>query len=444
VNCAPQTTYLCPGHSQPISRSLHLGRLLAFYPGCSECPHREDVGETAARTQAALAARNARQRAGGPQFGEEDVGGVYLNQLDRSAVLRLGLAFAAQLRDARPAASTPCTVVLGGDGRPLAGELIAAASEGLRRGGLAVVDVGSTCSGALSWAICELNAAGGVLVGNGRSEANHVALKFWAADGTPLSRGDGLDQIERRYAANIDRPTRRFGPLRRSDSTAAYLADLSSRFHALRPLQFVFDSASRPLAKHLATLLSQTACRVISAGRQLPAVAYFPHACVAERAEAEPEKSSEQLAPSLLGSQVVEEGAHFGIWIDGDGQRLALVDERGVRLSTAWLTAMLAAQSLRQHPGGAVVLEVDSPGAVADAIARHGGRIVRSRASCAAMVRTMRENAALLGGGPSGRIWLAEPRIAVDALRVLSLLLVALSTSDRPLAQVVDEVRGGQ
>ena len=51
----------------------------------------------------------------------------------------------------------------------------------------------------------------------------------------------------------------------------------------------------------------------------------------------------------------------------------------------------------------------------------------------------MRQHDALLGGGPSGRLWHAVGRLPLaDALRTLTLLLVLLSRDDSPLSEVLD------
>lgn len=64
------------------------------------------------------------------------------------------------------------------------------------------------------------------------------------------------------------------------------------------------------------------------------------------------------------------------------------------------------------------------------------------------MAEAMGRSAALLGGGPCGRVWYplpcegwcdpGEPCAVADALATLTLLLEVLSRSDRPLSGVLD------
>ena len=43
LSCRQQLEYFCPGERHPISRSVHLSRLSAFYPNCRDCVHRADM-----------------------------------------------------------------------------------------------------------------------------------------------------------------------------------------------------------------------------------------------------------------------------------------------------------------------------------------------------------------------------------------------------------------
>ena len=60
------------------------------------------------------------------------------------------------------------------------------------------------------------------------------------------------------------------------------------------------------------------------------------------------------------------------------------------------------------------------------------------------MAAAMRDQHAVLGGGPSGRYWHAVGRLPLpDALRTLTLLLVLLSRDDRPAVGSARRCRSG-
>lgn len=75
--------FLCPGETHPISRSVHLARLAAFYPGCRECPRRNETGQLPQQLVGRFA--ETEQRAPRPSWlSGEGVRAVYLNELNRA------------------------------------------------------------------------------------------------------------------------------------------------------------------------------------------------------------------------------------------------------------------------------------------------------------------------------------------------------------------------
>jgi phosphomannomutase len=405
--------YQCPGEAYPISPAIHLGRLASFYPKCRQCSHCHETGTLSTGVVKML--NETRNRTVAESlFTAEGISGVYLNDLSPLQTRQFAAAFGLSL--ARRDSGEQGGIVLAGDGRDLAPELMAAASDGLRWSGRDVVDLGAASAPCLSQALRHLQAAGGLLVGNASGQANMVGLKLWGADGRPLSAGPELDAIRKLCAQGVDRPTRSYGALSRFQPESPYLAGLEEFFHALRPLRLVLDTGCRPLIGYLRKLSASVACELL----------------LSREAATSPAARGLGLAERIRGEQ-----AHFGIWIDGDGEACRVVDERGARLTAEQTLSLLADYVLQKQPGASVIVEQATCAATVERIAAAGGRVTRSGASRAEMHAAMSARDAALGGGPSGRYWYgARPPLA-DGLRTLSLLLTILSQSDRPLSETV-------
>ena len=434
--------YFCPGQSYAISHPLHLARLVSFFPDCDHCPHRDETEDLAPRMVRRL--QETPLGASGPlTISSEAVTGVYLNELNADHARRWAAALGVYLRDQDDAACQAPAVVIGGDDRPLTADLVAAVSDGLRMTAGQVIDVGGVSSAALAFAVDHLGADGGLLVGNAAGKPHHVSLKFWRRGARPLSAGGELDLLEKLYRQGVDRPARRGGSLRRFRVEVPYLARLHTYFHALRPLRFVLDTSCRPVLRYLTELLQRVACQIILVGRCRDEVIAF---------RSDSQQASGELAQRFtnlfsqrpLTQQIIEEGAHFGIRIDDDGETIHLSDERGCDVAAEDLLVLIARHLLEEFPAGTIAVESSTSPRVIQAISLAGGSATESSPTREAMDIAMRTSGALLGGGPSGRIWHREAVPAADALKTLTMLLAILSKSDAPLSQVVDEAVAAQ
>ena len=101
----------------------------------------------------------------------------------------------------------------------------------------------------------------------------------------------------------------------------------------------------------------------------------------------------------------------------------------------AWIATAIQADS--------VVVEATASAELFDVIKASKIRMVVSNPRRQAMAKTMQSSQAILGGGPSGRIWYAgspatdRKSTVADALQTLTVMLNLLSRSDRPLSAVL-------
>lgn len=404
-----ESVYRCPGESYAISRAVHLGRLARFHPPCRQCPHRDDTGTLAPRQVEQLIETRSRGQSRS-WFTAEGAAGVYPNDLGPDAVRTIAVAFGMrELRRRTDQAEAP-VILVGGDGRPIAAEVLSVVGEGLRWAGCHLVDVGAVSSACMTFAIDHWQASGGILVGNPQDRAQTAGLKFWSGGPHPLSADAGLDELEAMCRITADRPTRSFGSARRFAADEPYLAALAEHYHALRPLRWILDTGCLPVATDVRKVTAIVACHatIVSTG--------LDH----------------------LSEKVLAEKAHFGLHVGDDGEIARLFDERGREVPAERLLLLLARHQLAERPGGVIVLEIGTAPYVASAIHAWGGRVIDASGTRASVAKTMRETGALLAGGPCGRVWHNPGHATPDALRTLTTVLVLLSRSDRRLSEVLD------
>jgi phosphomannomutase len=423
-SCLQAGEYYCPGQKHPISRSVHLGRLAAFYPACRQCPHRDETATLSPRQVERLQEVETHRR---PHslFHDEGAGGVYLNDFTPADARDVAAAFAVTVQaegrkgrgegrgknEEQPALpsplplppSAPPSVLLAGDNRPITAELSAAVAEGIRASGCDVVDVGPSTAACLAFSVHHHQAAGGILVGNPSRQPHRVGMQFWSAEAMPFSMGAIVEQ----YQARIDRRSQNYGELHRRQAEPPYLAAIGEQYHALRPLRVVVDSASHPLVRYFQQLATSVACHVVPS----------------------------RVASHDLPEQIRNESAHFAASIDGDGETCQVFDQRGEAISNERLLLLFARHGSSKN----VILEQNASQSLVERLEQHGLHPILSGARRAEMASAMRKHGAMLGGGPSGRFWHKVAEIPLpDALMTITQLLVILSRSDDPFSVVLD------
>jgi phosphomannomutase len=440
-----QKLYICPGEAHPISRSVHLARLAAFYPSCRDCPFRTDTGPLPGETVKRLKSTERRAEPP-PLFRTEGVRGVYLNQLSRRRVGQIAGALSrvlwsrsplvGRMDDSGPRAPRALpTVVVGYDERPAAPDLMLGVCAALRRMSCQVIDIGLTTRPGFWYAVDHLQAAAGVFITGGGCDPSWMGLDFAARDGRPVSAGAApceatfsLDDIARHADEPDHRPSRRAGTQRRFRASVPYEASLLKHFAALRPLKIACGSASPLVMRTLTKLFAPLPCRLLP---------------VAVPVRARDTADANDADVRRLATAVQSQQADLGLLIDDDGQRCAVFDERG-RLAAPWTVTALLAESLRaERPGEPVVLPTDAPPELAALLERRGIAFRPGGRTLAEMSHAMRTEQAALGGGADGRYWFREPLPTCDAVLTLARLLAALSRNEATLSIVIETAAAG-
>ncbi len=427
--------YVCPGEDYSISRAVHLSRLAAFYPKCRECAHRHDTSQLTPQIIEKIGASVQRaERA--TMFTEQGVRGIYLNELTASKAGEIAGAFASLLWESTPltlkdTGSPPTNlmqqrlgpqVVIGHDDRPSSPDLVTGVAKTLRRMGCQVIDIGLVSRPCFWFAVEHLEASAGIHVtGSGCSPA-WTGLDFVGAGALPVEQDHQLTSISERYAAGYQRPLRQSAGQRTFHALAVYEAGLWKHFHALRPLKVCVGCPNRPVRDLIGRLFQKLACKLI------PVI--IP---VRSRAMQDPQ----DLDNVRMAQTVVQQGAHFGLLIDDDGQSCAAWDERGELVPARRLTLLLAETMLAEARHAHVVAESAAFKELLRPIDRRDGFCAMADPSLWKMAQAMRDTNAIFGGGDSGRFWFRETFPTCDAVLTLAKLLQALSRSDAEFSSVL-------
>ncbi|GAW91590.1 mannose-1-phosphate guanyltransferase [Calderihabitans maritimus] len=96
-----------------------------------------------------------------------------------------------------------------------------------------------------------------------------------------------------------------------------------------------------------------------------------------------------------LAEEVVRQQADLGVVMDGNAERLILVDERGNIIDDHLFTALVSLVVLRANNGGTVVVPVTAPGVIEQMAKQYNGQVVRTKTAPQAFMEfTLKEEIA--------------------------------------------------
>jgi phosphoglucosamine mutase len=149
-------------------------------------------------------------------------------------------------------------------------------------------------------------------------------------------------------------------------------------------------------------------------------------------------KDAGALHPDNVRAEVVKRRAQIGIALDGDADRLIVVDEKGQVVDGDAVMAMCASRMLREGTlkKKTVVATVMSNLGLEHALAREGAKLVRTAVGDRYVVEAMREHGYNLGGEQSGHLIFLDHASTGDGVVAALQVLAIMMRSGKPLSEL--------
>ena len=143
--------------------------------------------------------------------------------------------------------------------------------------------------------------------------------------------------------------------------------------------------------------------------------------------------------PKSLQLKVLESGADIGIALDGDADRLIVVDERGQVVDGDQLMALIASRAAEAGTlkGGALVATVMSNLGLERFLESKGIALHRANVGDRHVLELMRDRGCNVGGEQSGHIILSDHATTGDGLVAALQVLAALVGSGKPASELL-------
>ena len=140
-----------------------------------------------------------------------------------------------------------------------------------------------------------------------------------------------------------------------------------------------------------------------------------------------------------LRKRVLATGAELGVALDGDGDRVMLVDEKGNFLQGD-ITTLLIALGMKEsgHSGFNVLIDCRSSRAVAEILKENGLSVTPSRVGHTFIKTAMRKHNSLCGGELSGHYYFADSHYTENTDLALFTILKMMETNGKTLSELTE------
>jgi phosphoglucosamine mutase len=343
-------------------------------------------------------------------------------------ILRLGQAAAVYLTQQ---SQSRRGIVIGKDTR-LSGYIFETVlASGICSMGNNVYLAGPLPTSGVSFLTRKLHLDGGIVISASHNPYYDNGIKFFKSDGFKLS-DEAEEAIEKWMEGDLE--SRRVSSsqigkaFRVNDAVGQYVSFLKSTFPTgrdLKSLKVVIDCAHGAAYRVAPQVFEELGATVIKMGVE-PNGKNINEGCGA-------------LAPAGLVGRVVEEGAHVGMGLDGDADRVVFVDEKG-KVHEGDEVLMLCALELQKKGGlnhNAVVTTVMSNMGLELALAPHGIQVLRTCVGDRYLSNEMIRRGCNLGAESSGHFLFLDYNTTCDGIIAALQVLAILTEHQKPLSELL-------
>jgi phosphomannomutase/phosphoglucomutase len=328
-------------------------------------------------------------------FRQYDIRGIVNEELNEESYYLIGKGFGTYLR-----AKDLNSIVIGGDARHSTRSFMDAFIRGALETGCDVYDIGIVATPVLYFAIWRLGKDGGAMV-----TASHNPSQY---NGCKLNLGLGSVYAEELQAVlkiiQSDKFASGKGDLHHYYTMdSEYIDYIVDSVKLERPVKVIVDGGNGMGGPYLPQILRRLGCEVIE--MYCDPDGDFPN----HHPDPTVEKNMVDLSRAVVAAEY-----ELGIGLDGDSDRIGVVDEKGKMLFGDQILNILARDYLTANPGKKVIADVKCSKNLFDDIKKYGGIPIMYKTGHANIKMYMKEAGVDFAGEMSGHVFLGDRYLGFD------------------------------
>ena len=326
-------------------------------------------------------------------FRENDIRGIYPDQLNESTITLIGKAISHKCRS-----EGISSISVGRDGRLSGKSLLNSFCQSLVNEGLHVTNIGMVTSPMLYFEAKTNESKSGIIITGSHNPKNHNGLKMVIND-KPISGMEILSLIGELQDTSYPK-----GSLVDKNIKENYLSAVieSIDIKGNKKFKIVLDSGNGVAGSIAPELFKRIGCEVIELFSEVDG--NFPNH--------HPDPSKEENIQDLI-KCVIDNNADLGLAFDGDGDRVGLITDAGKNIFPDKFMMMLS-ESILSNRQGSIVYDIKCSNHLEKLISKNNGKPIMAPTGHFHIKKAIKENSSLLGGEMSGHIFFNDKWYGFD------------------------------
>jgi len=361
-------------------------------------------------------------------FKAYDIRGLYPDEINDDIAYKVGRGFATILQEENP--KQQLAVVVSRDMRPSSEQLQKNLIKGLTDSGLDVVDIGLNTTPTFYFGVSYYQHDGGIQITASHNPSEYNGFKLARSKARPLGEGTGMEELREIVSTENFINTQNKGKVEKFTQTLkdqVKEALKQANIKKIKPFKIVVDAGNSVGALDMKAIFEHLPCELIPLYFELDGT--FPNH------DADPLKPENLID---LQQEVENHNADLGIALDGDGDRMFFIDEKGDEVPQSILRGIMAQIALKENPGETVCYDIRPGKITQDMIDEVGGEAVITKVGHSLIKAKMEEVNAVFGGESSGHYFYKFNYGTFDMPLVLLVkFLQYISEQNKPVSEII-------
>ncbi|MGC9310658.1 MAG: phosphomannomutase [Candidatus Aenigmatarchaeota archaeon] len=357
-------------------------------------------------------------------FRAYDIRGIYGKNLTEGVMQKIGMAVGTMMIRRKMGDR----IVLGRDTRASSESLLDSFIVGITSMGIDVMNVGATSFGVAMFSGWSAKAGVTSFVTASHKPPEWNGIKFYDNDNVGFFEKDNLEIGRLCLEEDFEKPAAKRGQVTKKSMDAEYVDHIKDKFSITRKLKVVIDCGNGCTSLVVPGLLRSFGCLEV-----------VPLFCEIDPNFSGRGSDIEDGNLTQLKEVVLAKKADLGIALDGDGDRVGFVDEKGNILSTEATSVILGGDIIKK--GDSVIANVETSMMFEEAVESLGGKVIHIPVGHTFMMRAVLDNKAVYGMEASKHIVIPKYFPFDDATVAALKVLEFLSGKDKPLSHFAAKVK---